>query len=263
MPDTLVLQSHRQPLPYPWIESCLESVSRWSENNSFDYRFIGDELFDSVPAPLLEKTAKQKIIATDLARLRALQDGLRQGYATVIWCDADFLIFNPVEFVLPDCSYTLGREVWVQVVTNNRLKAYSKVHNAFMMFRAGNSFLNFYAETAERLLHLNCGQMPPQFIGPKLLTALHNIAICPVMETAGMLSPLVIRDLIKGQGAALDMFRRESPVQICAANLSSSLVEPESISNDDMRRLIEVLAVGGVGKQKYPPGREGTISLLP
>jgi hypothetical protein len=62
-----------------------------------------------------------------------------------------------------------------------------------------------------------------------------------------MLSPMVIRDLIKGQGAALDLFRRESPVQICAANLSSSLVEPESISNEDMRRLIEVLTEGGVG----------------
>ena len=241
MLHTLVLQSHRQPLPYPWLESCLDSVFRWAENNNFDYRFIGDELFESVPAPLLEKTAQQKVIATDLARLHASQDGLRQGYATVIWCDADFLIFNPVEFVLPDSSYALGREIWVQNDTNNRLRVYRKVHNAFLMFRAGNNFLDFYTETAGRLLDLNSGTMPPQFIGPKLLTALHNIAICPVMETAGMLSPLVIRDLIKGQGAALDLFRRESPVPICAANLSSSLVEKEGIGDADMERLIEIL----------------------
>jgi len=241
MSHTLVLQSHRQPLPYQWLESCLDSVSRWAENNNFDYRFIGDELFESIPASLLEKTVQQKVIATDLARLHALQDGLRQGYATVIWCDADFLIFNSVEFVLPDSSYALGREVWVQNDKNNRLRAYRKVHNAFLMFRAGNNFLDFYTETAGRLLGLNSGTMPPQFIGPKLLTALHNIALCPVMETAGMLSPLVIRDLIKGQGAALDLFRRESPVPICAANLSSSLVEKEGISVADMGRLIEVL----------------------
>jgi hypothetical protein len=245
--NTLVLQSHRQPLPYPWIESCLDSVARWSEINNFDYRFIGDELFDSVPASLLGKTKTQKVIATDLARLHALQDGLRQGYQTVIWCDADFLIFNPLAFVLPDSSYALGREVWVQVDTNSRLKAYSKVHNAFLMFRAGNSFLDFYTETAERLLNLNTGVMPPQFVGPKLLTAMHNIAIFAVMETAGMLSPLVIRDLIKGQGGALDLFRKKSPEQICAANLCSSLVEQDAMTNEEMAGLIEGLMENGVG----------------
>jgi hypothetical protein len=244
---TLVLQSHGQPLPYVWIEFCLDSVSHWSALNSFDYRFIGDELFDSVPAPILEKTKTQKVIATDLARLHILQESLRQGYQTVIWCDADFLIFDPEEFVLPDASYALGREVWVQVDANNRLRAYSKVHNAFLMFRAGNNFLDFYAETAERLLNLNSGQMPPQYIGPKLLTALHNIAACPVMETAAMLSPLVIKDLIKGKGAALELFRRKSPVQARAANLSSSLVERESLGNEEMERLIEVLMRDGTG----------------
>ncbi|MFA9419619.1 MAG: hypothetical protein ACERLB_05675 [Gammaproteobacteria bacterium] len=259
MMHTLVLQSHRQPLPYPWLESCLESVSRWSENNNYDYRFIGDELFESISPSLLEKTTKQKVIATDLARLHMLQDGLRQGYATVIWCDADLLIFNPAEFVIPGSSYALGREVWIQSDTNNRFRAYSKVHNAFLMFRAGNNFLDFYAETAEKLLNLNSGTMPPQFIGPKLLTALHNIALCPVMETAGMLSPLVIRDLIRGQGAALDLFRRESPVPICAANLSSSLTGQEGISDADMGKLIEVLMEKGVSS--LSPGGEGVKVL--
>ena len=191
-------------------------------------------------------TIEQKVIATDLARLHLLQDSLRQGYTTVLWCDADLLIFDPDNFDLPDYSYALGREVWVQADGKDRLKVYKKVHNAFLMFRAGNSFLDFYAETAERLLDLNSGNIPPQFIGPKLLTALHNIAICPVMETAGMLSPPVIRDLIQGQGAALELFRRESPVRICAANLSSSLTERDSISDVDMSELIERLLQSGI-----------------
>jgi hypothetical protein len=241
MSNTLVLQSHRQPLPYSWIEPCLESVRNWSQENSYDYRFVGDELFDSLPPALLQKTVNQKVIATDLARLHLLQDSLRQGYTTVVWCDADLLIFNSDNFVLPEYSYALGREVWVQVDRNDRLKVYKKVHNAFLMFRQGNSFLDFYAETATRLLNLNTGAMPPQFIGPKLLTALHNIAICPVMETAGMLSPLVIKDLIGGQGAALELFERESQVRITAANLSSSLTAQESISDIDMNLLIERL----------------------
>jgi hypothetical protein len=241
MSDTLVLQSHRQPLPLPWIQACLDSVRRWADANCFDYRFIGDELFDSVPESLLQKTAQQRVITTDLARLHALQAGLWSDYQTVIWCDADFLIFNPIEFVLPDVAYALGREVWIQADSNNKPSVYRKVHNAFMMFRKGNTFLDFYAESAERLLSKNTGRMTPQFIGPKLLTALHNIVICPVLETAGMLSPMVIKDIIRGQGYALDLFRKNSPTHICAANLSSSLTQQECISDNDMAKLIEVL----------------------
>lgn len=246
MSTTLVVQSHRQPLPYPWIESCLASVRHWSKTNGFDYRFVGDELFDSLSQDLLKKTAGEKVIATDLCRLHLLQGGLQQGFTTVIWCDADFLIFDPDNFELPDYSYALGREVWVQADRNNRLKVYKKVHNAFLMFRQGNHFLDFYAETAERLLSRNIGTMPPQFIGPKLLTAIHNIAICPVMETAGMLSPPVIRDLIQEQGCALEMFLRESPHRIYAANLSSSVVDQELISDADMTRLIGRLSRSGI-----------------
>ena len=242
MPDTLVLQSHRHPLPFPWIQACLDSVRGWADANCFDYQFIGDELFDSVSEPLMQKTAQQRVIATDLARLHALQAALRRDYQTVIWCDADFLIFNPIEFVLPDVAYALGREVWIQADSKNKLRVYRKIHNAFMMFRKGNTFLDFYAESAERLLRLNTGQMPPQFIGPKLLTAIHNIAICPVMETAGMLSPMVIKDMIRGHGHALDLFRKNLSTQICAANMSSSLTQQECIGDKDMLRLIEVLA---------------------
>jgi hypothetical protein len=55
----------------------------------------------------------------------------------------------------------------------NAQDGYVKVHNAFMMFRQGNHFPDFYTDAAERLLDLNQGAMPAQFIGPKLLTALH------------------------------------------------------------------------------------------
>ena len=247
MSDTLVLQSHRKTLPFPWLQSCLDSVSHWAESNHYDFQFMGDELFALVPAALLKKTAQQVVIATDLARLLVLQAALRRGYETVIWCDADFLIFDPDRFALPDATYALGREVWVQADSNSGLRVYTKVHNAFLMFRRGNSFLDFYAETAARLLRLNTGRMPSQFIGPKLLTALHNIVVCPVAESAGVLSPPVMKDLIQGGGAALDLFREKSVEPICAANLSSSLTVKESISDAGMSRLIAVLHESGVG----------------
>lgn len=240
MSRTLVIQSHRSPLPYSWIESCLVSVRDWCGHNKYEYRFIGDELFEGVPALLLEKTKNQKVIATDLARLLVLQEALQQ-HQTVIWLDADFLIFRPSEFVLPEQAYAVGREVWVQHDKHGKLKVYKKVHNAFLMFRRGNSFLDFYADTARRLLTENNGTMPPQFIGPKLLTALHNVVNLPVMETAGMFSPLVVKDMLKGKGPALDLFNANSPAPVAGVNLCTSSCEGNELSGQEMEQLIQVL----------------------
>ncbi|MBT8438641.1 MAG: hypothetical protein KJO91_02860, partial [Gammaproteobacteria bacterium] len=159
----------------------------------------------------------------------------------VVWFDADFVVFNESKLQLPDTNYALGREVWVQKDKNNKLRAYIKVHNAFLLFRKGNVFLDFYIETANRLLDLNEGNVPPQFIGPKLLTALHNIAHCPVMETAGMLSPLVITDILNGEGKALELFSKASFEPLYAANLGASVVSNEGLTEEDMLRLTELL----------------------
>ncbi len=241
MSNTIVLQSHRQPLPDTWISECINSVKHWCELNEFNYQFIGDELFDYLPESLLKKTQHQLIVATDLARLKLLQHYLTKNYQTVIWCDADFLIFSPTLFKLPTSSYALGREVWIQEDKSNpkKLVAKCKVHNAFMMFRRNNSFLDFYSETAERLLHLNNGNIPPQFIGPKLLTAIHNISYCPVLETAGMLSPLVIKDIANNGGEALSLFLEKSPELITAANLCSSLFKTKGTNKIEIEQCIQ------------------------
>ena len=246
MPATLVIQSHRVPPPCGWLQLCLDSVASWARAKGYDYRFVDDRIFDLLEPELVEKTRSQPVIASDLARLKSLQQGLAEGYACVIWSDADFLIFKADEFVLPEADFALGREVWVQAGEQGKLRAYVKVHNAFLMFRQGNHFLDFYTDTAERLLGLNQGRMPPQFIGPKLLTALHNIALCPVMETAGMLSPAVMRDLLASGGKALDLFHQKSPVALAGANLSSSLTEREGITTAQMEVLIQHLLTQGL-----------------
>ena len=245
MSATLVIQSHRVPLPCAWLQPCLDSVANWAQVKGYDYRFVDDQIFDLLEPGLAEKLQGQPVIASDLARLKSLQQGLAEGYACVVWCDADFLIFNTDEFILPETDFALGREVWVQPGEHGNLRPYVKVHNAFLMFRQGNHFLDFYADTAERLLRLNQGRMSPQFIGPKLLTALHNIAFCPVMETAGMLSPAVMHDLLAGAGEALDLFHRKSPAALAGANLSSSLTEREGLTDAHMESLIQLLLSSG------------------
>ena len=255
---TLVIQSHRSPLPYQWLSSCLDSVRHWADASQYAYRFLNDELFDAIDEDLLGKVIDRKVIASDLARLKVLQHALSEGYETVVWLDADFLIFDPVGFVLPDGPYAVGREVWVQHDQQGRLKVYKKVHNAFLMFRQGNGFLDFYVETAERLLHRHQRGMPPQFIGPKLLTALHNVCQLPVMETAGMLSPLVIKDLIEGRGGALRCLLEHSSTPIAGANLCISSHEREELSGAEMERAIARLSISG--KTLLRLGKPGHLS---
>ena len=246
MTATLVIQSHRDPLPFGWLQSCIDTVAAWAKANRFQYRFIGDEIFDLVEPKLLAKAGAQTVIASDLARLMILQQALDEGFERVVWCDADFLVFRPDDFELPPSDFAFGREIWVQADDRGNLRAYPKLHNAFMMFRRGNACLDFYADTATRLLRLNQGGVPPQFIGPKLLTALHNIVCFPVMERAGMLSPLVMRDILADGGMALDLLRQKSPTALAGANLSSSLTEREGFTEAEMKILIRKLLAAGV-----------------
>ena len=257
MGETLVIQSHRTPLSYIWIESCIESVRNWCLINKFEYRFIGDEIFDFILDEILEKPYIHRVIATNLARFFFLRNALGEGYSRVIWLDADFLIFHPSLFEIGETPYAVGREIWVQygnqnsnksgkkqnekAYEKNKLKVFKKVHNAFLMFNKGNSFLDFYLDTAERLIRLNQGQMSPQFVGPKLLTALHNVAVLPVLETTGMLSPLVAKDILRGEGPALDLFIANSPEKMLAANLCCSSFEKNDLSESELITLVEVL----------------------
>ncbi len=243
MTATVVLQSHALAQPEGWIGECIASVVHWAKASGFDYLRIGDELFDFVPADLRAKTATRRVVATDLARLVAAQTLLAERYETVVWCDADFLVFAPGLFHLPPANYALGREVWVEPHASKRRKfiARKQVHNAFLMFRRGNTFLDFYAETAAGMLRRISGPMPPQFIGPKLLTAMHNVVGFPILETAGMLSPAVIGEIAGTPGAAISLFRRRSPQPLAAANLCSSLHARGEFSEVTVGRCIDRL----------------------
>ena len=243
MHSTIVIQSHRQPLPNHWLQTCLDSVVNWSKLNSYDYQFFGDELFGYLSAEILTKTKSQPVIATDLARLKVLQEYLYKDYETVVWCDADFIIFSPNKFKLSKEAYAVGREVWIQEDNNdqNKLVVNTKVHNAFMMFKKDNTFLDFYTETAERLVMNNSGNMSPQYIGPKLLTAIHNVVQCPVLETAGMLSPLVVKDIAAGGGRALDLYNQKSLHPIHAANVCTSLYERGDYTEKEIEWCLDFL----------------------
>ncbi len=224
----------------------MASVQNWAADNGFIYRFEDDALFARLPADIAEKLLhganKHIVVATDLARLYWLRAELESGAETALWLDADTLVCAPENFILPASSFAVGREVWVQQSDDNKLQSYKKVHNAFLLFRQGNPFLSYYLHAAEQIIRQHSGRhMVPQLIGPKLLTALHNVVQCPVVERAGMLSPLVLLDVLQGGGEALRLFLKKSPECPAAVNLCGSSVQSSAVSEAEMLQAIELV----------------------
>jgi hypothetical protein len=60
----------------------------------------------------------------------------------------------------------------------------------------------------------------------------------PVMESAGMLSPLVIKDILQDGGDALQQFVDDSSCPIAGANLCISSREQEKLTCEEMEQLI-------------------------
>jgi len=254
VPDTIVYQSYRTSGVPPWIDTCMAGVRGWAAIRGFDYRFMGDEFLDLVPGWYRDKAAGRLPVVSDLARLLLARDLLAEGYRRTVWIDADVLIFEPQGFDIDvDGEFAFAREVWVQAGgKNGSLKVYRNVHNAVCVFVRGNSFLDFYIHACQSVLKRFEGDgMVNQIVGPKLLNALNTMIGLPLIEDAGMFSPLVIGDLDKGGGAALDLLRSELTGPLRAANLCASLAGGgiDGIDLDDAllgRVCAKLLETGGV-----------------
>lgn len=239
----LVLQSCPESECEGWLQRCMTSVRHWCAQRGYEYRWLGDELFATLPEDLQPGGRISRVIASDLARLLWMQQ-LLDATEAVLWLDSDMLVFAPEALNLPLQHTAVGRELWVQA-DSNQWRVHRKVHNAALLFRrqshGRNSTLDFYADTAQRLLRANQGGMPAQFIGPKLLTALHTVAQFPVMEDMGMFSPAVMRDLLGENNAALQAMLRRSRSPVHAANLCRSSVQQGALSCDQMNVVVDVL----------------------
>ncbi|HHO53525.1 MAG TPA: hypothetical protein ENK18_22310 [Deltaproteobacteria bacterium] len=252
--STLVIQSHRSPLPHPWLGDCLASVRDWAGGSGFAYRFLDDALFDPVPAELRHKCADRPMIAADLGRLYALSAALSEGFEAAVWCDADLFVFDPGALTLPDVSHAVGRELWVHP-HRGRPRVHRQVHNAMLLARRGNPLLAFYLDAAQRIVAEHTGPMVPQLVGPKLLTALHNVVHLPVIEAAQVASPWVLADLRAGGGPYLDCFRRACTVPPAAVNLCASLVERGDLTDQQLHDSLRVIE--HLGARRSDPARGG------
>ena len=228
MTSTRVLQSYRTERVPAWIDDCLLSVRSWAESKNHDYHFTGDELFELVPDWYLEKINGRLPIATDLARLVLTLQSLEEGFDQVVWFDADTLIFDQSLEINFEGSCAFGQEVWIQTDDNGKLRARKNVHNAVAAFKRNCPVLPFLIQTVTSIIRrADADHISPQMVGPKLITALHNIAGFSLLPEVGAYTPLVLADIRDGGGKALNLMQQKSQATLKAANLCHSLVKDE------------------------------------
>ena len=100
MGTTIVIQSYRTHDVPPWLARCLASVRAWAEECGFTYRFLGDELFDPLPARLRLRAGHLPQMLADLGRLHAIATALAEGADRAVWAGADVVVFGAL--CLPD-----------------------------------------------------------------------------------------------------------------------------------------------------------------
>lgn len=245
---TVVFQSYRTEDVPPWITTCINGVRHWSAAKKFDYRFVDDQFFDLLPADYRKKADGRLPVLSDLARLIMARNLLLEGYEKTIWVDADVLIFDPESFdVSIEEGFCFCREIWIQPSPNGGIRVFRNVHNAVCIFVKGNSFLDFYIDACQQVVAGvdDSKGMVNQIVGPKLLSALHNMIGYPLIKNVGMLSPLVLRDIDRLGGVALDRLADEMPSHMQAANLCSSLTggvfDGIELSHNVMERVVSRL----------------------
>jgi len=240
----LILQSFR-PLEVPgWIDRCQASVQAWAVDRGYDYLSVGDELFERLPDWYALKVAPRKPIAADLARLLWIFEKLQtEEHDVVAWFDADVYVFAPeLLSVAPQTSCVFGGEYWLdEHDKTSGLRIHKNVHNAYCAFRGDCPILTFLIEAIQRMVRrVDPAFIAPQFVGPKLLTSLHNIVGFELEPGVGAISPFLAQALINDDMRVLNYLSQALPQPMLAANLCLSLHADTSI---DMNVLLDVLAL--------------------
>jgi len=237
----IVYQSYREYDVAPWLERCIASVRDWADAAGHDYRFYGDEIFRRLPDWYRNKCGPYPQIATDLGRLMLAKEMLAEGAEAVIWLDADVLVFEPAAMTIDLADgYAFGRERWVEADAKGSWRVRRNVHNAVCAFAPGNDMLDFYSHAALRIMRRVDRGVPPQIVGTKFLTAMHNMVGLPLTDAVAMASPPVVADLAAGSGQALEALRAELQAPAGAVNLCASLVG-QDVSPDVVTSAMDTL----------------------
>lgn len=225
---TVVYQSYRSSGSPAWIDRCLASVREWAEARAYHYVFVGDELFDLVPAWYRARVGGQILPMTDLARLELAARFLAEGYERAVWIDADVLVFDPQRFEINvNNSFTFSREICLYLEDGWCVER--AVNNSVAVFQRENTFLPFYIECCKWIVRQKDGVISPVDVGPVFLTNLYKIMPFPLVTTVGLFTPPILDDLVDGRTAFIRTYVEACRNPLYAANLCHSLGDPSRL----------------------------------
>lgn len=239
MMRVLVLQSDKPPPRAAWRRRCLASVQSWAAGQGYAYRFLGDELFDPIPADVRLACRGVVLPLTDIGRLLWLQKLLDEGWDRVIWLDADILIFDPALRIEAEA---VGREIWISKGLSEGFRAADSVNNCVLSMSAGSPLLpRLVSATLAEVAGFDAPPYP-RALGPDLFRRLHAAAPLPTTADIAMASPLMIRALATGDPGPLAAHRAIWDGPVRAANLCGSLIEDDDLALQAVQRLLQTPA---------------------
>lgn len=221
---TVVFQSYRTHDVAPWIERCLQSVRRWSQERGYEYRFFDDEILDVLPKWFRDSYHGRFLPLTDFARLLVARRFLQEGWARTVWVDADVVVFRPEAFsVETERRYALCAEIWAEKRWGNPILD-RRINNCVSVYDAGNPFLDFYTSACETIAMARRERLTDWDIGTTFLSSLGTIVPLPLLSSVGMLSPALTEALLGNESATLRAFMQATGEPLAAANICGSAV---------------------------------------
>jgi hypothetical protein len=220
---TIVYQSYRTVNVPAWIGRCMPTVRDWAAAQGFDYRFIDDRLFEYAPPWYRRKVGDDVLLVSDLARLEVAKELLAQGFDRTVWVDADVVVFAPEQFTIDITEeYAFCREVWVAPGPDGKLGCSVRVNNAVSVYLRANHFLDFYIHACQWLVR-HKPRLGRWDAGTRFLTVLHDLMPFRLLNSVGLLSPVMMADIARGAGPSLPAFMACFGAPLGAANLCASV----------------------------------------
>ena len=218
----LVVQSYRTVNVPGWIDTCMSTVRKWAVKASFEYEFLGDELFDLVPNWYRKKAGSLYTVTTDLARLILMNQRLSSGYDLCVWFDADVLVFNEELVIDKGVDYGFSNEVWMWIEPGGAIGHDYRVNNSVCCFSRASlgvlsSYVNECLTTIKRSLHIEFADA-----STSLLSAKHRESGLPLLGNVGLLPPAVLQAIANDDTAVTSECVRLYGEPLYAANLCHS-----------------------------------------
>lgn len=196
---TLVFQSYRRSAVPLWISKCLDTVRDWAGRSGFEYQFLGDELFEPVPAWFRARVGENRVAMSDLGRLEWAAHFLQQGVGRVVWVDADVAVFDPGSFTIPiEREFAFCEEVWLDRGPDGAVFGERRVNNAVSVYVEDNHFLEYYRYACRQLARNESAVLERISFGTRFLTVQHRILGLKLLDSVGMLTPLMVHDIARG-----------------------------------------------------------------